>query len=104
MAKRPYLDATTMRPIYEKYQRSGQTIKAFCIAEQLNRHTFNYWRLKFVKEVAGSANNFQQIHPTPKKSASSEVIKIRVAEHIEIDLPMDYDPEALHQLIQGLRC
>lgn len=104
MAKRPYLDAATMRPIYEKYQRSGQTIKAFCASEHLNRHTFNYWRLKFIKEANRSITGFQQIHPVSQKIASPQVIKIRVAERIEIDLPVDYDPASLHQLIQGLAC
>lgn len=104
MAKRPYLDASTMRPIYDKYQRSGQTIKAFCVAEQLKRHTFNYWRLKFVKQVSNSENSFQQIHSIQKKASSSGVIRIRIADRVEIALPVDYDPAALHQLIQGLIC
>jgi transposase-like protein len=94
-----------MRPVYERYKQSGQTIKAFCNAEQINQHTFNYWRLKFIRETnQQSVNRFQQIRPTQKKSASVGVIKIRVAERIEIDLPVDYDIASLHQLIQGLVC
>ena len=105
MAKRPHLDSKKMRPVYERYKQSGQTIKAFCNAEQINQHTFNYWRLKFIRETDHqSVNRFQQIRPAQKKSACVGVIKIRVAECIEIDLPVDYDPAALHQLIQGLAC
>jgi transposase-like protein len=104
MAKRPHLDSKKMRPVYERYKQSGQTIKAFCKAEQINPHTFNYWRLKFIREVPLATNSFQQVRPTQKKSTAVGVIKIRVANRIEIDLPVDYDPAALHQLIQELTC
>ena len=101
MRKQPRLSASTMRPIYEKYLRSGQTIKAFCSAEQLNHHTFNYWRLKFIREKQTPQASFSLVSNGFQSNVS---IVIRVGEQIEGELPSNYPVSSLTQLLSQLSC
>ena len=103
MAKRPYLDASTMRPMYEKYQRSGQSIKAFCKAEGINVSTFNYWRLKFIKAGQAPRAGFNQISVRPKDLSIPPII-LRLGNSLEIEFPSEYPVDRLSQLLTRLSC
>ena len=103
MAKRPYLDASTMRPMYEKYQRSGQSIKAFCKAEGINVPTFNYWRLKFIKAGQAPRAGFNQISVRPKGFSITPII-LRLGNSLEIEFPSEYPVDRLSQLLTRLSC
>lgn len=104
MAKRPYLDAATMRPIYERYQKSKQSVKDFCAAEKINHHTFHYWRHKFLKEGAEPPKGFQEIQRAPARVSIGQRILIRFPGSIEVELPGDYNAQSLGQLLQKLTC
>ena len=104
MAKRPYLDAATMRPMYERYQKSNQSIKDFCASEKLNHHTFQYWRHKFLKEDAGASKGFQEIKRSPAGASTGQKILVRLPGPIEVELPGNYDTRSLSQLLQNLTC
>ena len=49
--------AQEWRAIVSRYERSGQTRKQFCAAEQLAPSTFSLWRSKLRRSASGSAAN-----------------------------------------------
>ena len=49
--------AQEWRAIVSRYERSGQTRKQFCAAEQLAPSTFSLWRSKLRRSASESAAN-----------------------------------------------
>lgn len=116
MSKRPYLTSKEMRPVYERYVASGQTITEFCKQAGINKHTFNYWRQQFMKkeglELGGrqakggthhTTIGFHQIELRQSKPETSK-ITLRVGKDVAIDFPESYSPDLLSQLIHQIRC
>ena len=98
------LTSTQMYPLYERYKSSGQTIQDFCKASGINKHTFNYWRLKFIREEkkASSPTDFQQL--IPPSFPVSNGIKLELPNGIQIAFPIDYPPSSLGKFIESLSC
>ncbi len=66
------MDANTFQPLYRAYQRSGLSIRAFCLDHGIPAHTFYYWRKRRVlsRSSAPSAD-FIEVHPWGMDAASS---------------------------------
>jgi len=94
-----------MRKIYARYKSSGLKISAFCKGEGISLHTFRYWVRKIEKPnlpppvVAG----FQQIIPTEATPRPANIL-LRLSNDRELELPVDYPPKQLLQILQGLSC
>jgi transposase-like protein len=86
--------------LLQAQESSEQTIKAFCKMHHLNRHTFQYWRGKFRQEENDS-QGFVNLRPQVLEGQS---IIVRCSSGVELELPADYPPGSLIELIQGLRC
>jgi transposase-like protein len=86
--------------LVQAQESSEQTIKAFCELHHLNRHTFQYWRGKFRQEENDS-QGFVNLRP-PVLAGQS--ILVRCSSGVEVELPADYTPSLLIELIRGLRC
>lgn len=93
-------DRTDWKVLLRKYQKSDQTIAAFCEVHQIKPHIFYYWRRKLTGPAKEEAGSFVALH-------SGQVgpgIFIRCQNGLELELPGDYPPEALGQLVRILSC
>ena len=79
---------------------SGQTAASFCDTHQIKKASFYYWRAK-LREEEKDTDGFVALHP--QSGAASSII-IRCVGGLELELPADYSPSALIELIQNLRC
>jgi transposase-like protein len=79
------------------YERSKQTLRAFCAAQGINPHTFQYWRSKLKKE---STPAFVEVRP---EVSGSGLIRLRKGS-VEVELPGDYPGAELAALVNGLSC
>jgi hypothetical protein len=105
--KKPRRTWEQMYPLYTRYRSSGQTIESFCQSEGINKHTFNYWRLKIINsegdDYAGKkSNGFQQI--IPRGSSASNEIVLHLPQDIQITLPLDYPAESIGAIIKSVSC
>lgn len=50
-----------MLPLYEQWQASGQSKKAFAISRHINHKTFYYWANKIERASVPSSSGFQRI-------------------------------------------
>ncbi len=105
--KKPRRTFEQMYPLYLRYQSSGQTIESFCQSEGINKHTFNYWRLKIIKSESEAvrgrkSNGFQQI--LPQASSGTKEIQLRLPQGIQISLPIDYPAQSIGAIINSLSC
>jgi len=94
-----------MRKVYARYKSSGLKISEFCKRDGISLHTFRYWIRKIEKSnlpprpVAG----FQQIIQT-EATPRVDLILVRLSNDRELELPADYPPKQLLQILQGLSC
>jgi hypothetical protein len=84
-------------------QTSNQTIKAFCAERQLNTGTFYYWRSKMQESVDRQSGGFINLRPQESKITSGG-ITLRFVNGMKLELPVDYPPSALSELIRDLGC
>ncbi len=77
-----------------------QTIKAFCKAHQIKEHNFYYWRSRLQQRKV-QAEGFISLR-TAKPSTGAMIL--RLGNGMELELPLDYSPIALADLICALRC
>jgi len=87
--------------LVQAQESSKQTIKAFCASQHLNRHTFQYWRGKLRKEENDSQGF---VHLRPQVLGGQATIIVRCCSGVELELPADYPPGSMIELIRGLRC
>jgi len=93
-----------MRAMHKRFESGGQTLSEFCVAEGINKHTFQYWRSK-IKRLENSElpiGGFQQILPRTKLASSCIRLEYSSARYLE--LPVDYPAEQLIKIIRGLSC
>ena len=83
-------------------RESGQTIKIFCKANQLNCHTFQYWRSKLKREK--SVVEVKGFVALKTQVPSNAKLRLRWKNDLEIDLPGGYPVEALADLLKALVC
>lgn len=105
--RKPRRTLEQMYPLYTRYRSSGQTIESFCQSEGINKHTFNYWRLKIINSEADESvevksNRFQQIIPRGSKETSE--IVLRLPQDIQIVLPLDYPAASIGAIIKSVSC
>lgn len=86
--------------IVQAQEQGDQTITAFCQEQQINPGTFHYWRSK-LRRRDGEETGFITLRPA---AANSGVIVLRCGGGLELELPTNYPPSTLSQLIRNLRC
>ena len=119
-SKSIYRTLEQMRPMVERYERSGLSRRDYCVAENINVHTFQYWRDKVKQSAANSRvsssqkQSFQQIHPPSNTKDSMAIldqdtnshpdksIQISLTPAIHVELPLTYPTEQLAQLLHYL--
>jgi transposase-like protein len=79
------------------YDSSDQTLRAFCTAQGINPHTFQYWRRKLKKE---STPAFVEFRP---QASPAGLIRLRKGE-VEVELPGNYPGTQLAALLNHLSC
>ncbi|MBN9352312.1 MAG: hypothetical protein J0H55_16655 [Chitinophagaceae bacterium] len=63
-----------MAALIEEYHQSGQSIKTFCLQNQISYHTFQYWRYRR-KRLSNKQGAFIAVHAEPQPSTG----KIEIA-------------------------
>ena len=91
-----------MREVYARYKSSNLRMADFCKGEKISQHTFKYWLRKIEKPNAPPPGaGFQQILPS---AAGQDFILLRLSDGRSLELPADYPPKQLLQILRGLSC
>jgi len=86
--------------LLRKYLKGDQTIVSFCKDHQIKPHSFYYWRKKLGEPVKEDDGGFVALH---SGQVGSSII-IRCQNGLELELPGDYPPESLGQLVRSISC
>jgi len=93
----PSEKATHWKSLIEQHQQSGLSIKAFCCQQQINVHTFHYWRKKF------SASNGSEKQPAfvplnHRADGLTGEASILLSERVQLRVPIQALGVVLSQL------
>ena len=102
--KRQYRKIEEMEQMVSRYQESGLTLSNFCKEENINEYTFQYWRnkIKNSSSLKRVKSGFRQI--LPSSFSNSGVIRLNLSGHRVLELPADYPPAHLVQILKELSC
>ncbi len=66
------MNANTFQPLYRTYQRSGMSIRTFCLEHGIPAHTFYYWRKRRVlSRSSAPIADFIEVLPRDMDAVSS---------------------------------
>lgn len=85
-----------------EYERSGDTVNAFCQRRHLALATFSKWRRRFsapAEPPVSTANAFVEALPI---SSSTQIITLRVGDSLQMDLPMTLGISTITELAQAM--
>ena len=91
------------------YEQSGQSIKEFCEAHQVNAVSLKNWKYKFKRQQRETAtiNNVVNFAPVKiddeLKSIGNSKIKIELRSNIKIIVPNNFDDQQLLRLVNLLQ-
>lgn len=85
------------------WQGSGQSQKVFCQNHQLGLASFQRWCRLFKSQEKSTDPAPVAFLPVSVKQTRPSHLSIVVNEDLRIDIPTDFDPNALRQIIQVLR-
>jgi hypothetical protein len=93
------------RGMVERWQRSGQTIRAFCDARGLSEPSFYAWKRTIAerdqRQEAADMPAFLPVRVAP--SAASPTLEVVVGPGRVIRVPSDFDADMLRRLLAVLQ-
>lgn len=84
------------------YLSSGQSVRAWCMNNDLKEHQFRYWLDKYTsteKEV--SASKWISVEVEKKHVTEDNVLSIKIGQAI-IDVKSGFDPKLLREVVTAL--
>lgn len=85
------------------WKQSGQSQKAFCQHHHLGLTSFQRWCRLFKTQEKSNPPTALSLLPVSVKRTSPSHLSVVVNEDLRIEIPADFDPNALRQIIQVLR-
>ena len=87
-----------MYSLVEKWQNSSSLKKEFCLENNVNLGTFNYWLNKYRKN---KSSEFIEINPDSNYSdlESNTVVRFKFSGNISAEVPAELAIRFMHQLI-----
>jgi hypothetical protein len=85
------------------WQQSGQTQKVFCQHQRLALSSFQRWWRIFKSEEECDSPVPMAFLPVRVKETKRSQLTVVVNDNLRIEIPADFDPNALRQLIDVLR-
>ena len=101
---RKYRKESEMRLMYERYQKSEQSLTTFCQSEQVSIHILQYWRDKFELTDLPSISSpptFKQVS-IPTTFKDNNKVRLLLPNGLVIELPVDYPVAQLSHLLKTL--
>jgi hypothetical protein len=86
-----------------EWEQSGLTQKAFCEQRHLGLASLQRWRRLFKTEEASSNSTPVALLPVRVKEMHPSNLTVVVSNDLRIEIPADFDPNALRQVIEVLR-
>ncbi len=77
----PRITKETWRALMQAWEFSGQSQAEFCKSQGVNKHTFGYWRSKFLMEsnsLSSMPPKLLEIRSTSDATASNEAVSVPV--------------------------
>jgi hypothetical protein len=95
--------ATHWRGVVEQQAASGKSICKFCLEDQINPHTFRYWRAKFLRNVS-TAGKIQRSRfiAVARGDLKSAAPRIALPNGVTIDLGCGLDSPSVNQFLLRL--
>lgn len=92
------------REIVTSYEKSGLTLRKFCIKAELNVPQLNYWRRKFnlVQPRIEKTVPFIRVINVAESTNETNALSIEVG-RIKINIPADFNPDHLKRLLSVVR-
>ena len=87
----------------QHWKRSGLTQKAFCKQHQIGLSSFQRWRGIFAKEGKPEATPATFLPINLVQCASAPSLVVRLGKDLRIEIPVDFDPVMLKQVVHALR-
>lgn len=101
--KTPRRSAAEWSALVEQQAQGNQTIGDFCACQQINKHSFVYWRQKLKDHLTvPPSGGFIAITAPAVKPADR--IYVRTSNGVEVDLPGDYPITQLLQFLNASIC
>ena len=86
----------------ETYKQSGLTQKAFCEQHHLGLSSFQRWRRIFLTEGQAKASSPITFLPVNVMARNTSRLTLRINNTLRIEIPGDFDPAMLKQVVQVL--
>jgi hypothetical protein len=87
----------------QHWRRSGLTQKAFCKQHQIGLSSFQRWLGIFAKEGKPEVTPATFLPINIVQSASAQSMVVCLGEDLRIEVPVDFDPVMLKQVVHTLR-
>lgn len=83
-----------------EFKSQDKTIKTFCELNDVKVHQFTYWRNKIEKGIIRKKSSFIKITPVNNERASDSDPIIIEVNKVKINVPINFNFEALTKLIK----
>ena len=87
----------------DAWKSSGQSQKAFCQKHHLRLSSFQRWCRIFKAQETSTDPAAVNFLPVRVKQTHASHLSVWIKDDLRIDIPAEFDPHALRQLIQVLR-
>lgn len=93
------VNAQRWRSLLAEQAASGQSIRIFCAERQIMRHTFQYWRAKFLHSNQNQPSRFIAVSRRDVRTISP---RISLPNGVTIDLGDGLDSNSVNQFLLAL--
>ena len=97
------LNRQRWRERVDAWQQSGESQKAFCQHHHLGLASLQRWCRIFKSQEESTDTAAVTFLPVSVKQTSPSKLSVVINEDLRIEIPADFNPNALRQLIQVLR-
>ncbi len=97
------LNRQRWQKIFETWKQSGESQQVFCKQHQLGLASFQRWRRIFEMEENQKGTEPISFIPVSVQDKPPSNLTVRVNNYLRIEVPTEFDPKALEQVIQVLR-
>lgn len=97
------LNRQRRQEIFETWKQSGESQQVFCKQHQLGLASFQRWRRIFEMEENQRGTEPINFLPVSVRDKPPLNLTVRVNNGLRIEIPAEFDPKALEQVIQLLR-
>ena len=87
----------------QAWEQSNLTQKAYCKQHHLGLASFQRWRRIFMTEEKSNESSSMTFLPVNVVESKASCLTVMINEDLRLEIPADFDPNTLKQVIQVLQ-